>query len=98
MNFGLSDAYRLVKDLDKLRTHPVLDHQSIEEYISDSDDDLAKNWGSFRKYVAEALDDSEKNTDDDAFSEKLMYLRMHAISISTKLDNFIDTIDKVLKK
>jgi len=97
MTLGLSNAYKVVKILDENRASSVLDKSSLDEDVSDADQELEKSLRLFQKYADEALRSPNKNIDDESFLEKIMFLRIHAISISTLMDNFIDTIDKVLK-
>ena len=92
MKIGLSEAYKLFKDISK-KNAKALSLEDLEQRILEADQDLLEDFEKFRKRVLQA-EECLKKRDQKGLFENLMYMRIHAVGASAEFDNLVAVLDE----
>jgi hypothetical protein len=92
MDIKLSDAYRIIAQLEMVAHKKCLDLQSISEEIKTADAEFIDDIKSFNQEVS-ALDSLVKNNMHKDSKAQLVHLRSYAMNINSIMNNLIDEID-----
>lgn len=92
MNINLSEAYKILAQLEVASQKKSLDTKNISDEINTVDQELLDDICIFNEEI-KALDGLVKNNKQSQTKAQLIHLRGYAMNISSTINNFIDEID-----